>query len=60
MEDREIPRDRQSEEYIEEIIKAFERELDTARDLSRQHADTIRSSQRRDEPVLIERRRKPR
>jgi hypothetical protein len=62
MDDGEVPPERRqrSERYLEEVIKAFERELDTARDLSTRHADTIRKSQRRDEPVLIERRRKPR
>jgi hypothetical protein len=62
MDDREVPPEQRerSERYLEEVIKAFERELDAARDLSRRHADTIRKSQRRDEPVLIERRRKPR
>ena len=56
----EDPRREHIEGYIEDIVNALERELDTSRDLSRQHADTIRSSQRRNEPVLIERRRKPR
>jgi hypothetical protein len=45
---------------IEEIIKAFERELDAARHLNQEHADTTRDSWRRDMQIVIERRRKPR
>ena len=45
---------------IEEIIKAFERELDAARHLKQEHADTTRDAWRRDMQIVIERRRKPR
>jgi hypothetical protein len=44
----------------EELIAALERERSEARDLSRRHADEVRSSHHRDKQVLIERRRNPR
>ena len=44
----------------EELIEAFERERDAARDLSRRHAENTRDSHDRDRQVIIERRRKPR
>lgn len=44
----------------EEIIKAFERERDTARELERRHDEETRDSHERDRQVLIERRRRPR
>lgn len=44
----------------EELLKAFERERDTARDLQRRHTEVTRESHERDRQVLIERRRKPR
>lgn len=49
-------RDRKSEE----LIKAFDRERDQARELSRRHEQTVRSSHASDRQVLIERRRFPR
>jgi hypothetical protein len=44
----------------EEIIKAFDRERDTAQELNRRHAESSKNSHRRDRQVLIERRRHPR
>ena len=44
----------------EEIIRAFERERDAARDLHRRHADSTRDARHRDQQVLIERRKHPR
>ena len=44
----------------EELIAALERERSEARDLSRRHAEDVRSSHHRDKQVLIERRRQPR
>jgi len=44
----------------EELIAALEREQSHARDLSRRHAEDVRSSHHRDQQVLIERRRHPR
>jgi hypothetical protein len=44
----------------EELIAALEREQSEARDLSRRHAEDVRSSHHRDKQVLIERRRQPR
>ena len=44
----------------EEIIRAFERERDAARDLQRRHTDVVRGARTRDRQVFIERRRKPR
>jgi hypothetical protein len=44
----------------EELLKAFERERENARDLHRRHTERMRESQDRDRQVLIERRRTPR
>ena len=44
----------------EELIAALEREQSEARDLSKRHAEDVRSSYHRDKQVLIERRRQPR
>ena len=49
-------RDRKSEE----LIKAFDRERDQARELNRRHEQNVRSSHAGDRQVLIERRRFPR
>ena len=49
-------RDRKSEE----LIKAFDRERDQARELNRRHAESVRNSHAGDRQVLIERRRFPR
>ena len=56
MAERKYPRDPRTEE----LIKAFERERETARDLSRRHSDGVRDSHARDQQILLERRRKPR
>ena len=56
MAERKHPRDPRTEE----IIRAFERERETARDLNRHYRDVVRDSHERDRQVLIERRRKPR
>ena len=53
-------RDSDNDVRVEEIIKAFERELDAARHLNQEHADTTRDAWRRDMQIVIERRRKPR
>ncbi len=44
----------------DELIKAFDRERDQARELSRRHEEGVRSSHAGDRQVLIERRRFPR
>ena len=44
----------------EEIIRAFEREREAARDLSRRHSTSTREAHARDRQVFIERRQKPR
>jgi hypothetical protein len=44
----------------EEIIKAFDRERETAREFHRRHTDATRDSRWRDRQVFIERRQKPR
>ena len=49
-------RDRKSEE----LIKAFDREREQARELSRRHEENVRGSHVADRQVLIERRRFPR
>ena len=56
MAERKHPRDPR----LEEVIKAFEREREASRDLSRRHADVVRDSHSRDRQVFLERRRKPR
>jgi hypothetical protein len=43
-----------------EAIRAFERELDAARDLNRELRDAIREARKRDHQLTVERRRKPR
>ena len=55
MEDMEFRQD-----SIAEELKAIERELDAARHLNRQLRDAICEARKRDQQVLIERRRKPR
>ena len=44
----------------QELIRAFERELDAARHLNRELRDAIRDARKRDHQVTVERRRKPR
>jgi hypothetical protein len=44
----------------EELIAALERERSEARNLSRRHAEDVRSSHHRDRQIFIERRRHPR
>lgn len=44
----------------EEVIAAFDRERDEARELSRRYAEQFRESRDHDRPVYIERRRRPR
>jgi hypothetical protein len=56
MDDRKPPERRENED----IFKAFDRERSKAHDLSRQHAEEIKSARERDRQVLIERRRHPR
>jgi hypothetical protein len=53
-------RDSGNDARIEELIRAFERELDAARHLNQEHTDTTRDAWRRDLQVTIERRRTPR
>ena len=43
-----------------EIIEAFERERDKARELGRRHEENVRNSYASDRQVFIERRRQPR
>ena len=50
----------QRDPRTEELIRAFEREREAARDLNRRHADVVRDAHARDRQVFIERRRKPR
>ena len=56
MAERKHPRDSRTEE----IIRAFERERDVARDLQRRHTDSTRDSHHRDQQLFIERRKHPR
>ena len=56
MEDMELHIDRETRE----AIRNFERELDAARHLNRELRDAIREARKRDRPLTIERRRKPR
>ncbi len=56
MAERKYPRDAR----IEEIIRAFERERETAHDLHRRPTDRTRDSHQRDQQLFIERRQKPR
>jgi hypothetical protein len=56
MAERKQPRDPRTEE----IIKAFDREREAARDLHRRHTDSTRDSHWRDRQAFIERRQKPR
>ena len=44
----------------EDIIAAFDRERDQAREWNRKHAEQVRGSRTHDRPVFIERRRAPR
>jgi hypothetical protein len=48
------------ERETQELIRAFERELDAARHLNREVRDAIRETRKRDYQLTIERRRKPR
>lgn len=56
MAERKYPRDPR----LEEIIRAFERECESAHDLHRRHSDSARDAHHRDQQVFIERRQKPR
>ena len=56
MEDMEPQVDRKTQE----LIRAFERELDTARRLNREFRDAIRETRKHDHQLTIERRRNPR
>jgi hypothetical protein len=56
MDDTELYVDRETRD----VIRAFERELDAARHLNRELRDAIREARKRDHPLTIERRRKPR
>ena len=51
---------RSRERKSEELIKAFDREREQARELSRRHEENVRRSHAADRQVLIERRRFPR
>ena len=44
----------------EEIIKAFDRERQTAQDLHRRHIDQTRDAHFRERQIFIERRKQPR
>jgi hypothetical protein len=56
MEDIKLHVDRETQE----LMRAFERELDAARHLNRELRDAIRETRKRDHQLTIERRRKPR
>ncbi len=56
MAERKYPRDAR----LDEIIRAFERERETAHDLHRRHSDSTRDAHERDQQVFIERRKHPR
>ena len=56
MAERKYPRDPR----LEEIIRAFERERQDARDLHRRHIDVTRDAHHRDRQIFIERRKHPR
>jgi hypothetical protein len=49
-----------NDEHPEDIIAAFDRERDQARELNRRHSEHTRTSRAHDRPVYIERRRNPR
>ena len=51
---------KRNEMTSEEVIAAFDRERDHARELSRRYAEQFRQSRAHDRPVYIDRRRRPR